>query len=142
MSKLLEKLHAFLKSEEGQASMDKFVQEMMFKDELDQHHANRMKKMFSDQESFDSLMYKIIAKHDDAYVDSCYKKGYEPHPKQIMYAMFNLANTEGVECEGVDPFTTNWPTDIVEYMGWKFAITHGQGSVSSIYKGNELIYRD
>jgi len=139
---ILKNMHDFINSEEGQASMDRFVQELIFKDELEIHHANRMKKMFNDQESFDALMHKIIAKHDDTYVDSCYKRGHEPHPKQIMYAMFSLAEQEGVECEGVDPFTTNWPTEIVEYMGWKFAITHGQGSVSSIYKGNELIYRD
>jgi len=139
---ILKNMHDFINSEEGQASMDRFVQELIFKDELEIHHANRMKKMFNDQESFDALMHKIIAKHDDTYVDSCYKRGHEPHPKQIMYAMFSLAEQEGVECEGVDPFTTNWPTEIVEYMGWKFAITHGQGSVSSIYKGNELIYRN
>ena len=54
----------------------------------------------------------------------------------------NLSEIEGKECKPVDDFTDNFPSSIYSYKGWQFAVTHGQGSVCSIYYKKKLMYRD
>lgn len=138
---MLQKLQEFLDSPEGQASIEKFAQDMAFKEELQNKQRIRMRKMYHDQESFDILMEKICAKHNDAYVDRCYSRGYMPYPMNILGVIHDIADHEGVDHEPLDSFTEGFPSDIVTYMGWQFAVTHGQGSVTSVYKGKELIVR-
>jgi len=65
-----------------------------------------------------------------------------PYPWELMYALFNLSEIEGKECKPVDDFTDNFPSSIYSYKGWQFAVTHGQGSVCSIYYKKKLMYRD
>jgi len=129
-------------SAEGKASMKKFVEDFSFKQDLKIRNAERIKKMFTDQKSFNSIVEKIIAKHDKRWIDSCYKKGAMPYPWELMYALFNLSEIEGKECKPVDDFTDNFPSSIYSYKGWQFAVTHGQGSVCSIYYKKKLMYRD
>jgi hypothetical protein len=123
-----------------------FIEEMMnhFKEEDAKKNINvgRMKKFFSDEESFSNLIIKIIQKHDDRWTDLCYKNGCEPYPWNILYAICNIVEDEGTEVGPVDGLTENFPSSLFEYRGWIFAWTHGQGTVLSIYnKGKELIYR-
>lgn len=139
---MLEKLKEFLDSEEGKVSMEKFAQKMEFKETRNRLNRARMRKMFKgNQESFDVLMYKIIAKHDDAYEDHCYAKGYQPHPMNILDAIHQVADEEGTDHPPLDSFTESFPSDIVTYMDWQFAYTHGQGTVTSVYKNKELLLR-
>jgi hypothetical protein len=140
-NKMLEELKAFMESPEGKKAMEEFANEMQRKDEREENNRMRMRKMFSDKESFDSLMEKICAKHNDAYEDRCYAKGYMPHPMNILYAIHEVADEEGIDHPPLDDFTDSFPSDIVSYMGWQFAITYGQGSVTSVYKNKELVVR-
>jgi hypothetical protein len=55
--------------------------------------------------------------------------------------LWELASSEGTEIEPIDGLTENFSSMIYNYYGYQFAITHGQGSVLSIYKNKELIYR-
>jgi len=133
---------AWLDSPEGKASMEKFVKELNFKEGLKKKHVIKVKTLFKNQEEFDSLMEKMVDKHDDVWEEKCYKKGYQPYPQHLLYAIHELAISEGKELvEGIDRLTENWPSVIHEYMGWQFAITHGQGSVLSCYKNKELKIR-
>jgi hypothetical protein len=139
---MLEKLKGFLESEEGQRSMEKFAQEMKFKESRNQNNRARMRKMFKgNQESFDKLMYKIIAKHNDTYEDLCFAKGYQPYPMNILNAIHQVADEEGTDHAPLDEFTKKFPSDIVTYMNWQFAYTHGQVTVTSVYKNKELLLR-
>ena len=104
-----------------------------------QKNIERVKKMFNDQKSFDILMNKIIEKHNDNWIDRCYKKGVMPYPWEILYAIFDLSKEDGVECDALDGLTENFPSVIYEYMNWQFAITHGQGSVCSVYHNKKLM---
>lgn len=140
---LVERLQEFMDSEEGKASVSKWALEMQMKQKIKEYQIVRLKKMFTDQASFDDLVTRIIARHTEEYRDSCYAKGYMPQPQNLLYCLFDLAEEEGTESpEGYDSFTQNWPTMIFEYMGWGFTITHGQGSVCSVYKNGECLYRD
>jgi hypothetical protein len=139
---MLEKLKEFLDSSEGQESMEKFAQKLKFKETRNRLNRARIRKMFKgNQESFDALMYKIIAKHNDAYKNLCYDRGYEPYPMNILDAIHQVADEEGNDHPPLDSFTENWPSDIVTYMGWQFACTNGQGTVISVYKNKELLLR-
>jgi hypothetical protein len=104
--------------------------------------SGRMKRFFSDDDSFGDLLIKVIEKHDDRWTDLCYKNGYEPYPWNILYSICNIVEAEGTEVGPVDGLTENFPSSLFQYRGWIFAWTHGQGTVLSIYdKEKELIYR-
>lgn len=142
MSDILQKLRDFLDSEEGKKSREKFIKKIVFEQQLKKNNVERIKKMFNDQKSFNLLVNKIIAKHDDAWSDKCYKKGVMPYPWELMYALFNLAEFEGKISDPIDELTKNFPSFIYTYKGWQFAVTHGQGSVCSVYYRKKLKYRD
>ena len=130
-----------LNSEEGKNFVKLFVQKMAFNKTLRDNNIQRIKKMFKDKTTFDYLMNKIIIKHDDKYMDKCYKKGVMPHPQNLLYAIFNLVEEESINIEPIDDLTKNFPSIIFDYNDWQFAITHGQGSVCSVYHKKELKYR-
>lgn len=138
---MLERMKAYLESPEGKKATKEWAQKIKREDSRKENNRMRMRKMFSDKESFDALMEKICAKHNDAYEDRCYEKGYMPHPMNILYAIHEVADEEGRDHPPLDGFTENFPSDIVTYMGWQFAVTYGQGSVTSVYKDKELIVR-
>ncbi len=106
------------------------------------NNMERMKKFFDDEASFEALMHRVIEKHGERWADTCHSRGVEPHPWNVMYAIFDIAEDEGEEAPPVDSFTSSFPSMLWKYLGWTFAITHGQGSVASIYRGEELAYRD
>ena len=97
--------------------------------------------MFSDKKSFDSLMERMLIKNGDDWQSKCYDNGKMPYPTKILSVIHDIADRDGVDHEGIDEFTTDWPCDICSYMGWQFAVTHGQGSVLSVYRSGELMLR-
>lgn len=137
-SNMVEELKKYL---EDPKNVEDMIQH--FRNIEDRKHRNieRVKNMFNDQESFDILMNKIVEKHDDAWIDRCYKNGVMPYPWHILYAFFDLSEEEGIECDSLDGLTENFPSSIYEYMNWQFAVTHGQGSVCSVYHNKELMCR-
>jgi hypothetical protein len=132
----------FLDSPEGKQSVDNFVKKLDFEKKLKINNMNRIKKMFSDQKTFDVLVNRIIGKLDEKYRDKCYSKGYIPHPSNLLYSVFDLAIEEGEEIGPLDGLTKNFSSDIYQYKKWQFAITFGQGACSSVYYKKELKYRD
>ncbi len=102
----------------------------------------RMKVFYSDDISFNVLVDRIVKKHDERWSELCYKNGVMPYPWLILQAIYDIAQTEGEEVRPVDGLTRNFPSMLCKYRGLTFAITHGQGSVLSIFRGKKLIYRD
>ena len=138
---MLEKLKAFLDSPEGEIAMQEFADEMNRKDDREIANRLRMEKMFTDQESFDILMYKICDMHDDTYKDSCYKKGYIPYPNNVLSAMMNVFEEHGEDMPPLDELTEKFSSELIEYRGWQLAYTYGQGTAISVYKNKELLVR-
>ena len=139
---MIREMREWSDSDSGKASMKKFVEKLAFEQNLKVRNFERIKKMFTDQKSFNKLVKAIISKHDDLWVDGCYKRSVMPHPWELMYALFDLSEIEGKECDPVDGFTDNFPSSIYTYKCWQFAVTHGQGSVCSVYYKKKLMYRD
>lgn len=108
----------------------------------EERNISKIKKMFTNEASFDVLVNKILNKHTESWRDRCYKKGHEPYPWYLLYALFDLAEAEGIESEPLDGLTENFPSSIKTYYNWQFAVTHGQGSVCSVYYDKKLMYRD
>lgn len=139
---MIKEMEDWYESDEGKASMKKYVEKLTFEQELKIRNVERIKKMFTDQKSFNKLVKSIIAKHNDRWIDGCYKKGVMPYPWELMYALFDLSEIEGKECKPIDGLTDNFPSSIYTYKSWQFAVTHGQGSVCSVYYKKKLMYRD
>lgn len=132
----------FMKSSEGLIWMEKYAKEWSFKYDLKERNVERLKKMFTDQKSFNSLVNKIINKHDDSWVKKCYDRNVQPHPRILLYTLFDLVEKEGKSIKPIDGLTENFPSQILTYKCWQFAITHGQGAVCSVYYKKKLKYRD
>lgn len=122
--------------------MDNFEKSIRRKHDRKLKNIERIKTFFNDQESFNNLVNNILDKHNQEYSERCYKNGYMPHPLNILYSLFELADSEGEPIEPFDQFTIMFPSSATEYMNWQFVVTHGQGSVCSVYYKNELKYRD
>jgi hypothetical protein len=139
MSLDLDKMRAFWDSPKGKLAMENYGKELVMKEDRKRRRMEFMKKAYSNQEEFDSLMGRICNKHDDRWDAVCYSKGYQPYPWNILYTMYDIAEEHGNERDThLDGLTEHFPSYIYHYMGWHFAVTHGQGSVLSIYKSEEL----
>ena len=123
---------------------ENFIQEMV--DRLkgrEEKKSKNIQRIFSDNKSFEEVLLRIISKHDERWADICSSRNVQPHPWEILYAVFNIAEGEGKEVDPVDALTENFPSLLLEYREYIFAWTHGQGTCLSIYnKNKELIYRD
>jgi hypothetical protein len=113
------------------------------KNKARERNTERIRKFFSDDESFEKTLIRILEKHDERWTDVCYAKSVQPHPWEILYSICNIVEDEGENVEPLDDFTKNWQSTLLKYRGYTFAWTNGQGTVMSIYnKDNELIFRD
>ena len=126
---------------------ENFIQEMVERlkgrEEKKSKNMQRISNFFSDNKSFEEVLLRIISKHDERWADICSSRNVQPHPWEILYAVFNIAEGEGKEVDPVDALTENFPSLLLEYREYIFAWTHGQGTCLSIYnKNKELIYRD
>jgi hypothetical protein len=129
----------YMKSPEGQKSMEDYFGKLAQKDAIERARAQRIKEHFSNEISFDHLMKRVLEKQK--IYDARHYKTYSERSLHVTNLLWELASNEGTEIEPIDGFTENFSSMIYNYYGYQFAITHGQGSVLSIYKDKELIYR-
>ena len=132
----------YIKSPEGLIWMEEYAKKLAFKYDLKNRNVERLKKMFTDQKSFNLLVNKIINKHDDNWLELCNKKNVQSHPRILLYTLFDLVEKEGKSIGSVDDLTEHFPSQVITYKSWQFAITHGQGAVCSVYYKKKLKYRD
>lgn len=125
----LEKMKAWFKSEEGQASLKKYANKLEIQDKLKQRRINYIHKRWSD--NIDFVIQKAIDKYEsDEYVRKEYKLGYEPR-RPIYYLLYEYAEQFGEECH--DEKYINDFTGGIYYLGsYVIQIMHGQGSVIRI----------
>lgn len=136
---LAQRMKDWLDSPEGRKSADDYFEKLKKKEEVLEKRCERIKTHFSDNQSFDSLMSRILEKQEK--YDKRHYYTYTERPLHITDLVWELASSEGTPIEPVDGLTENFPSAIYEYFGYQFAITHGQGSVLSIYKNKECLYR-
>jgi hypothetical protein len=130
-----------MKSPEGQKAMEDYFEKLAEKDRIQRERAQKIKQKWGvcDDATFDDLMLTILKKQEK--YDERHYSTYTDRSLHIMNLMWELASLEGLEIDPIDGLTENFPSYIYDYYGYQFAITHGQGSVLSVYHQNELIYR-
>lgn len=136
---LAQRLKEHLESPEGQKSMEEYFGKLAKRDEIERVRAQRIKEHFTDETSFTTLIEFVIKrqkKYDDRHWST-----YTERPLHVTNLLWELASSEGQEIDPIDGLTESFSSMVYDYFGWQFAITHGQGSVLSIYKNKELIYR-
>ena len=131
---LLDKLTAFLETEEGQRSLEEFGKKLNQEAEYRGRQVERFKKYA--EHRLDEVLEKIIAKYDsDKYVRHEYRLGYEPR-ETLLWVALNYAEEYCKPCE--DPQYANPFTGDMYWIGsYVIQVMHGQGSVIKIEKINK-----
>jgi len=138
---LVERLKEHMESPEGQKAMEVYFHKLYEKERIQLERANKLLQRYGvcDDSTFDYLMLDILEKQEK-YDDRHYST-YTDRSLHVMNLMWELASLNGTEIEPIDGLTENFPSHVYDYYGYQFAITHGQGSVLSVYRQNELRYR-
>ena len=131
----------WMKSPEGEKSMVDYFTKIAEKDKIQLERAKKLADRYGvcDDSTFDYLMLDVLekqSKYDGRHYDT-----HSDKPLHIMDLMWELAQEYGTEIEPIDGLTENFPSYVFDYFGYQFAITHGQGSVLSVYRQKELRYR-
>ena len=131
----------WMKSPEGEKSMVDYFTKLAEKDKIQLERAKKLADRYGvcDDSTFDYLMLDVLEKQSK--YDERHYNTYSDKPLHIMDLMWELAQNYGTEIEPIDDLTENFPSYVFDYYGYQFAITHGQGSVLSVYRQNELKYR-
>lgn len=131
---LLDKLTAFLETEEGQRSIEEFGKKLEREAEYRDRQVERFKKYTEGR--LDEVLEKIIDKYDsDKYVRQEYRLGYEPR-ETLLWVAVGYAEKYCTPCE--DPEYANPFTGEMFYIGsYIIQVMHGQGSVIKIEKINK-----
>ncbi len=132
----------WMKSLPGQKSMEDYFNKLAQRDATERARAKNIIERWGvcDDATFDDLMLAILEKQ--AKYDERHYSTYTDRPLHIMNLMWEIASKEGVEIDPIDGLTENFSSMVYDYYGYQFAITHGQGSVLSVYRQNELRYRN
>lgn len=136
---LAQRLKEHLESPEGRKSMEDYFEKLAKRDAVERARALRIKDHFSNETEFDLLMQRVLEKQ--RIYDARHYRTYSERPLHVTNLLWELASSEGTEIDPIDGLTENFSSMIYDFYGYQFAITHGQGSVLSIYKNKELIYR-
>lgn len=81
---------------------------------------------------FDTLIYKVILKHDEEYCEKCYHNGCEPYPNNVLEFIFEYVMFKNNVVK-VKELETNFPNTVWKIQNYYFQIIQGQGAVLRIY---------
>ena len=131
----------WMKSPAGLKRVEDYFKKLAEKDRIQMERANKLLERYGvcDDSTFDYLMLDILdkqSKYDERHYNT-----YSDKPLHIMEMMWELAQINGTQIDSIDGLTENFPSVVFDYYGYQFAITHGQGSVLSVYRQNDLRYR-
>jgi hypothetical protein len=136
-----EKMLEYMKSPEGEKAMKEYFHKLYEREQIKIARAEKLLQRYGvcDDSTFDYLMLDILEKQEK--YDTRHYDTYTDRALHIMDLMWEIASLKGVEIEPIDGLTENFPSAVYDYYGYQFAITHGQGSVLSVYRQKELRYR-
>lgn len=85
---LLDKLKAFLDTEDGKKSMDEFCKKLEFEQSLKEKHVEKLHSILLSGVTLSSLIEKVQLKYNsDKYIDHWFNKGVEP-PEDLYWILF------------------------------------------------------
>jgi hypothetical protein len=129
VNKKLEKLKAFLASEEGQKKLEELAITM----DLDNKHRLRWVERFKkySEGRLDEVLEKIINKYgSDEYVRSEYSRGYQPR-EELLWVAYEFATHYCLPCED-EKYLNSFTADAYYIGSYVIQLMNGQGSVIKI----------
>lgn len=136
---LTERLKEYLESPKGMAEADAYFENLNKKEEAQRSRFKKLHSQFGTPEKFEDLCDRVLVKQ--SLYDKRHWSTYSDRPLNITDFIWSYGMEYGDEIEPFTNFTENFPSSIYEHLGFQFAITHGQGSVLSIFKNKKLIYQ-
>jgi hypothetical protein len=139
MGELLDKLNAFLESEEGQKSIEEWANKIKNEQAIKDSQLERAFKKYG--LNIAGVVEKIVAKYDsDKYRDFWWNKGFEP-PEHLYFFLFDYAAKYGVEVNENSPEEQQkcinmFTSDIYYLDGYVFNKINGQGTCVLVEKIN------
>jgi len=123
---MLEEFKEFLDSEEGQKSLDRFVEKHLREDACTDRWIEKIKSRYGDNP--DPVIEKLMEKYySDSYVNREYKMGVQPR-EPLFWLIWEYAEKHCESC--VDKKYYNSFTGDAYYIGsYVIQIMYGQGSV-------------
>lgn len=101
----------------------------------------RVKRFYTDEDSFNVFMGKIITKDEDRF-KRLMDKDMIPNPWKLFYVLLDIVLEEGKVVPPFDTLTRAFPSKTMKYMGWTFSWVHGENTLISVFNTeNELVYR-
>lgn len=139
MGELLDKLNAFLESEEGQKSIEEWANKIKNEQAIKDSQLERAFKKYG--LNIAGVVEKIVAKYDsDKYRDFWWNKGFEPS-EDLYFFLFDYAAKYGVEVNENSPVEQQkrinmFTSDIYYLDGYVFNKINGQGTCVLVEKIN------
>lgn len=131
---MLEKLEAFLESEEGKKSIEEWVLKMRREDEHEERWIDRMWNRIKDD--IDGAIEHMCNWYEsDKYRDREYGMGFEPR-EDLLWVLFRCAAKYGKECTD-ESYANSFTGDMYCLGSYVIQVMHGQGSVIVIDKIKE-----
>jgi hypothetical protein len=130
-NQMLENLKAFLETDEGKESIERWGEKLRRADEHKDRWAEKFKQRC--ESDMDGSIEKLLAKYDSKeYRDKEYSKGREPM-EDLLWVALEYAEKYCKEC--TDEKYLNMFTGSAYYIGsYVIQVMHGQGSVIRIDK--------
>lgn len=136
---LSERLKKYLDSPEGRKSTTEYISKLKAKEAILDERIQLFREKIKDETSFNLIMDRVMSKQNR--YDAKHYQTYQDKPLNLTSFIFEFASRYGSVIDPIDEFTENFPSSVYEYYNYQIGITHGQGSVLSIYKNKECIYR-
>lgn len=131
----IEKLRAWLDTDEGKADLKKYFEECNGEDELTQNRYRRFEAWLEDND-FDKLMYRLILEHNDEYQEKCYHNGCMPYPNNKLGFVLNYIG-HNFEPINVSELDCDFANEIYQFRGYYIQHIHGQGVITKIYNKDD-----
>ena len=130
----------YMSSEEGLQNFEEYFKKKIMKSIIlsKKIHETLSKKKKKDRET---LIKRLIDKHDERWEELCYSKNCQPYPWNLMNYLFVAAQNHGEPHEEkLDDFDRHFGTYTSKYFGYYFNWIQGQGAVLRIFdkKGVEI----
>lgn len=121
---MLEKLRAYLESDEGKEDARKYWEKINHKAQVDKNWINKFNNLQDNDKEI--IIEKIITKYkSNQYIDKWYSKGCFP-PEPFFYLLYKCAAEYG-KCIDDD-------NEIYVFNGYSFEMINGQGTYINIEK--------
>jgi hypothetical protein len=131
MESLIEKLRAYLDSDEGKRETEEYSQRVAEESAIRERRVNRVGE-FLKEKDFDQIIQRIVWEHDDEYRERCYSRGYEPYPNHKTELLFDFVRSRVTDVHN-DLIPQDFLSECLFYKGYWFTTYCGQGCFYRIY---------